>query len=170
MEDAAPPPHLRTSTPLRPALAKRVSWAGLRRGAAQRLCCRNWPERPGRARPRPRGWKQRGLGAGEEAELSGDPALGWLGLCRRGEGRASGTQMWEALEFCGRKPSALGLACARSAIYCAGAARAGLRALRRGAVGWIGAGPLVRLAGGRAGLRRPGRLGRQAQKMGPPRS
>lgn len=36
--------------------------------------------------PRPRGWKQRGLGAGEEAELSGGPALDWLGLCGRGEG------------------------------------------------------------------------------------
>lgn len=79
--------HCPTSPPSLPAPAKRVSWAGLRKGAAHRLCCRNWPDRPGRARPRPRGWKQRGLGAGEEAELSGDPARRWLGLCRGGEGR-----------------------------------------------------------------------------------
>lgn len=45
--------------------------------------------------PRPRGWKQRGLGAGEEAELSGGPVFGWLGLCGRGEGQASGIQRWE---------------------------------------------------------------------------
>lgn len=45
--------------------------------------------------PRPRGWKQRGLGAGEEAELSGGPVFGWLGLCGRGEGQASGIQWWE---------------------------------------------------------------------------
>lgn len=47
------------------------------------------------AQPRPRGWKQRGLGAGKEAELSGGPAFGWLGLCGRGEGQASGIQRWE---------------------------------------------------------------------------
>ncbi|KAK7800372.1 hypothetical protein U0070_001265 [Myodes glareolus] len=30
------------------------SWAGLRRGAAHQLCCRNWPEPPGCAAPPPR--------------------------------------------------------------------------------------------------------------------
>lgn len=155
-----------TSPPSLLAPAWRVSWAGLRSGAAHRLCCRNWPERPGRAAPPPRvetkGARRGGRGGALWRSCS------WLARFvrrrrRRREGQASAIQRREALELRGRRPSAWGIACARSAIHCAGAAGAGPRAPRRGAVG---RGPSC---GWRAALRRPGRLGRWAERMGPRR-
>lgn len=113
------------------------------------------------AQPRPRGWKQRGLGAGGRGGALWRSCV-WLVRSVRAWGGA-GVRNPEVGDLV---PSAWDISCARSASYCAGAAGAGPRALRRGAVGR--GGPSCSCSW-LAGLRRPGRLGRWAERMGLPR-